>query len=52
MNYSTAAKYAAGATLIGSVFYLVITGTVSSEQYLVIVGSTLAALGITAGNRS
>lgn len=51
MDYQTIAKYAAGAALIGSVLYLVITGVVASDQYLVIVTGALAALGIT-GARS
>ena len=39
-------KYAAGAVLIGSVFFLVFTGKVTSEQYMTLVTAGLTALGI------
>ena len=46
MNLSTLAKYVAGGVLIGSVFFLVFEGKVTSEQYMTIVTAGLTALGI------
>lgn len=41
-------KYAAGAALIGSVLFLVVTGKVEADQYILIISGALAALGINA----
>lgn len=54
MSYSTGAKYAAGAVLLGSIYYLVLIGTMQPEQYRDLVIGALSALGINAigGNKS
>ena len=48
IDHPTLAKYAAGAALIGSVFYLVLIDKASIELYVGLVTAALAALGINA----
>ena len=53
MDQATLLKYVAGAALLGSVYYLVLDGTMQPEQYRDLVIGALSALGINAigGNR-
>jgi hypothetical protein len=51
MDWSTAAKYAAGAAVVGSVFYLVVAGNIPASDYLNLTYAVLGALGI-AGARA
>lgn len=53
MEPSTLLKYGAGAVLLGSIYYLVLVGTMQPEQYRDLVIGALSALGINAigGNK-
>ncbi len=45
MTLNLLAKYAAGAAIVGSLFYLVLDGSLSSEQYALTATGILIALG-------
>ncbi len=50
MNWSTIGKYAAGAAMLGSVFYLVVTKQVDPQVYVGLITGGLAALGLVVTN--
>lgn len=51
MDWSTAAKYAAGGAVVGSVYYLTLAGQLQPNDYLNLAYAVLGALGI-AGARA
>lgn len=46
INWTQLGKYAIGATVFGSLFYLVLTGKMQADEYKALCYAALTALGI------